>query len=532
MRVAETWVFSYVLNALWQVPLVFAVAWLAARLARHGAGRGDVAWEHRIWTVALVLEAVLPACSLQWGAVLRWMSSLGRGPSAHGASVSVVMGAGRVQGGMRLTAFWLAAAMLVYAGTVLYFAARLGVGVYRTLRLRALASPLVLAGEAQASFERMGRVFGVAGVVVASSAAVRGPVVLGIRRPMLLLPQAMLDDIASDDFAAALAHEFAHLRRRDFAKNLAYELLSLPVAFHPLLWPTRAAVDASREALCDALAAEAVQGRQRYARSLLRLAAGFSGLKAAGRTRSISNHAIGIFDANSFASGADSFAAFERRVMKLTEKQREVRGVRRVAMATLSVALAFGACGTALALRLQVAGPVPQTSAAQAQPVMLVVPRQGNGTPAQTIPVDIPSGTSGGSSIGTGGSGSAGPVRMLTPTSVAADQTVSGMQVPGGVMAGNIETKVNPVYPQAAKDAKIQGAVVLKAVIGKDGTIKSLKLVSGPDELAQSAWDAVKQWTYKPYLLNGQPTEVETTITVNYMLASDAPAPPPAPEEK
>jgi TonB family protein len=121
---------------------------------------------------------------------------------------------------------------------------------------------------------------------------------------------------------------------------------------------------------------------------------------------------------------------------------------------------------------------------------------------------------------------------MLTPTSVAADQTVSGMQVPGGVMAGNIETKVNPVYPQAAKDAKIQGAVVLKAVIGKDGTIKSLKLVSGPDELAQSAWDAVKQWTYKPYLLNGQPTEVETTITVNYMLASDAPAPPPAPEEK
>ncbi len=86
-------------------------------------------------------------------------------------------------------------------------------------------------------------------------------------------------------------------------------------------------------------------------------------------------------------------------------------------------------------------------------------------------------------------------------------------------MAGNILTKVTPVYPQAAKDAKIQGAVVLDAVIGKDGLIKSLKLVSGPEELTHSAWNAVSQWTYKPYLLNGEPTEVETTITVNYSLA-------------
>jgi outer membrane biosynthesis protein TonB len=59
---------------------------------------------------------------------------------------------------------------------------------------------------------------------------------------------------------------------------------------------------------------------------------------------------------------------------------------------------------------------------------------------------------------------------------------------------------------------------VLHAIIGKDGKIRSLKVVSGPDELAHSALDVVRQWTYKPYLLNGNPTEVETTITVNYSL--------------
>jgi len=60
--------------------------------------------------------------------------------------------------------------------------------------------------------------------------------------------------------------------------------------------------------------------------------------------------------------------------------------------------------------------------------------------------------------------------------------------------------------------------VVLHAVIAKDGTMKSLAVVSGPQELQMSAMDAVRQWTYRPYLLNGEPTEVDTTITVNYNL--------------
>jgi TonB family protein len=85
-------------------------------------------------------------------------------------------------------------------------------------------------------------------------------------------------------------------------------------------------------------------------------------------------------------------------------------------------------------------------------------------------------------------------------------------------MAGQVLTRVNPVYPVEAKEAGVSGSVVLSAVIGKDGVVEHLEVVAGPEPLRASALDAVRQWTYKPFLLNGQPTEVETTVTVNYSL--------------
>ena len=95
-------------------------------------------------------------------------------------------------------------------------------------------------------------------------------------------------------------------------------------------------------------------------------------------------------------------------------------------------------------------------------------------------------------------------------------------------MAGQLLTKVAPVYPPDAKAAHIQGAVVLQAVIGADGTVKSLDPVSGSPELRKAAQDAVGQWTYKPYLLNGVPIEVETTVTVRFTLADATADPRPA----
>jgi bla regulator protein blaR1 len=81
------------------------------------------------------------------------------------------------------------------------------------------------------------------------------------------------------------------------------------------------------------------------------------------------------------------------------------------------------------------------------------------------------------------------------------------------------ETKVPPQYPEAAKKAHLQGKVVLEAIISKDGDVENLQTVSGDAALVAASIDAVKQWKYKPYLVNGDPVEVKTQVTVNFTLA-------------
>ncbi|MGC2420102.1 MAG: TonB family protein [Candidatus Acidiferrales bacterium] len=104
-------------------------------------------------------------------------------------------------------------------------------------------------------------------------------------------------------------------------------------------------------------------------------------------------------------------------------------------------------------------------------------------------------------------------------------------------IGGNVETSrlihnVAPVYPADAKAAHVEGTVVLHAIIAKDGTVKNLEVVSGPPMLTDAAMDAVKQWTYHPTLLNGEPVEVDTQVTVHFVLDDDsqgqAAAPPGA----
>jgi protein TonB len=90
--------------------------------------------------------------------------------------------------------------------------------------------------------------------------------------------------------------------------------------------------------------------------------------------------------------------------------------------------------------------------------------------------------------------------------------------VSSGVMQGLLIRQVLPVYSAIAKAARIEGTVILRATISKTGTIENLHVVSGPQMLTQSAMDAVAQWRYRPYLLNGQPVEVETSVNVVFKL--------------
>jgi periplasmic protein TonB len=126
------------------------------------------------------------------------------------------------------------------------------------------------------------------------------------------------------------------------------------------------------------------------------------------------------------------------------------------------------------------------------------------------VPGGVPGGTMNGVLNGIVSSNAVAPKIAAAPTRVRVSQ---------GVTSGLLINHPQPTYPPLAKQARISGAVVLQAEISKDGSIQNLHVLSGHPMLVPSALEAVKRWKYKPYILNGEPVEVETTITVNFTLA-------------
>jgi TonB family protein len=456
------WVLSYLFNALWQIPLIFAAAWIATRILRSAGPR----IEHRVWVVALLLQVALPASSVRIPYLWQTLLSLFPATSAGNVGgVRVVFGPATTAGGtLRLPFAFETAIVLAWLCCIFYFAGRLAWGFHQTRNIALAATRITLTGDPMLRFSRYLRCLGITAwsPEIAVSPHGMGPVTLGLRRGLVLVPSAFLENIQAGDLDALLAHELAHIARRDFAKNLLYGLVSVPVAWHPVMWRTRARLAESRELVCDAIAADAIAadaiaseattGRRQYAQALLRIAA-----LLAGRPPVANLHALGIFNFN-----ADS-STLERRIMTLTRKPAPISTARRILLAAASSAIAFATCASALALHTGVAA--------------------------------------------------------LTPTDAQTSQPAK-IHVKSDVMSGQRISGDNPKYPEEARAKKIQGTVVLDVVIGKDGTVENIHVQKTPAEsLAKSAMEAVRTWRYRPYLLNGDPIEVETTVNVTYTLA-------------
>jgi TonB family protein len=446
MNTAESWILAWLLNSLWQIPLVFCGASLAAWVARPLGPR----FVHRVWVGALVLMAVLPACRFDisglWPGLWHTLVWIG-GASASAGEARIVIGPARAAG---MASPWfpqnlLAATAALYLAGVLYFAGRLIWGLRKTQAIRREAHQLALPHEEHTRVARLRRVLGLdsGAVDLATSEEISGPATVGLRHRTLLLPPGFVEALSPNDFDALLAHELAHMRRHDFAKNLLYGLLSVPAAYHPVLWLARARVDQTRELACDEMAGDALGGRQSYAHSLLRLAALLSNR---GRPRIL--HAIGILDANSF----------ERRIMHLTRTHLEIGTKRRALVAAACGLLAIATCTSALALHMEV---------------------------------------------------SQKPAHSNVPVKVKAE-------------ALKPVNKVPPVYPQEAKQKHetLNGKVLLDVIVGKDGAVENIKVAKSlREDYDRSAIDAVRQWTFQPFLLNGQPIEVATQIGITYSLS-------------
>ena len=471
---ALSWLLSYLFNALWQIPLIFAAAWIAARVLHPvdlGSDLGaDPDVEHCIWVGALWLQLILPACNLQvaslWHTLLNLLPSTG---TVSNGGVHILLGSAATAGvsTLRLPLVLEAGLVLAWACCTLYFAARLMWGLFQTHILARTATRLTLIGESASRWighcHRME--IATPPPEIAASPQGIGPVTIGLRRGLVLLPPAFLESmsphIAPNDLEAVLAHELAHIQRHDFAKNLLYGLVSLPIAWHPVVWRTRARVAESRELVCDAMAAdsiaaEAAAGRRQYAQSLLRLA---SMLSAGSRVAAV--HALGILSLNTDAR------IFERRIMTLTHKRTPMSAMRRSLGAAACCVVALVTCASALALHTDVSALTPSAENQASAP--------------------------------------AAPTKIHVKSSIMVRQRISGD---------------NPTYPKELRAKKIQGTVVLDAAIGKDGTIENIRVVKSPDkQFSESALAAVRTWRYRPYLLNGDPIKVDTTVNVIYCLA-------------
>ena len=297
MASPEAFVATFLLNALWQAPLIALLAALAAR----GLRDAPAACRHVVWVAALALATATP---LRTALVTKPAPRPLSMPFASGAGgdAAARSGAARAfEAPLHASApitlaggAWGRPLAALYLLFVSFQAVRLGRSWIATRRLarqvaRDSAPPGLVErlAEAAGSVGRAGKRLGA--IQLRVSDAVAGPITFGTRPAVVVLPTRFAAEASDDDLKGVLAHELAHVDRRDYRVNLMCEALYLPVAFHPAARLVRRRIAEAREIACDEAAA-ALVGTRRFGRTLLSLA-------AAGRPRPAA-HALGALDAD------------------------------------------------------------------------------------------------------------------------------------------------------------------------------------------------------------------------------------------
>jgi TonB family protein len=558
---------TFLLNALWQVALVAGLALVADRFLRRAPAR----FRHTLWAIALAAAVALPLASLRPTLARRGTVTYTVGefvPLADEASsqnpTSFFETAESwlkraAQEGIPLPRPWTQALLALYAGFLAVQVVRLGRAWRRARQIgsRAPASGapariIAIAEEFWCALAPPGRP-PANPLRLLISADLPGPVTVGDRRAAIVLPEKLAGQGSETELRVALGHELAHIRRRDYLRNLIHELALLPISFHPLSLLIKRRLARTRELACDEMAAS-VLGRPHYARSLVRMAHDISRLS----TPLEEEFTLGVFDAD----------ILEERVMRLLDPK--PLSSARLAQATLLAAAVMIAACCLAAAKLSVAAVPDSAQAASAgnetgtitgivvdtggarlpEAQMWLKPLKGpnisvkatmtdgagnftfTGVPAgrYTLEADFPGKTpsyrtitvtpggrvpffpfvlESGTSAGAGG----------TPHPTMLAEAPKRIRIGGAVEETKLISQPPPKYPESAKKRGVQGLVEIDAVISPDGVPEELSVVSSPDEeLSKAAIDGVRQWRYQPTLLNGKPVAVETTIDVNFTL--------------
>jgi beta-lactamase regulating signal transducer with metallopeptidase domain len=318
---------TFILNAIWQMTAITALALLCTKLLHKAPSR----FLHRVWIAALGACLLIPTATVlvQHREAIGVASEIAptvqpdpaKEPSARAIPVSFHSLSRSVSFSLRI----LYALLWIYGIVLLFHVARLAWFGYQTRRICQIAYarplPPVLAG----IVERCVRSFSLPTVSVLCTAELAGPATLGFRRPLLLLPEIFfVEGFPEDDLFSAISHELAHVVRRDFLLNLLYEIASLPVRFHPCAALILSRIARTRELACDEIAAQVLPTTKQYATSLLHIA---QSMVIRGR----SNYALGLFDTNTL----------EERIMNILKNNdagKKTRAVRLIAVCLIGAA--------------------------------------------------------------------------------------------------------------------------------------------------------------------------------------------------
>lgn len=329
---------SYLVNSAWEVALITATGWLASQLLKRLGPQA----EHIVWVSALFLAVLMPAFP-----ALRWLPAILHIPFTSAEHLSITLVAAQdgepIQKSIRVLPSALGQPLFcLYLILLSYFAVRLALSVHRTNALRSRSIPLVLTPQQDEIWRDCERSFCLGAIRMLSASQLSGPVTFGLRVPVLLIPVGFAGNCQSQDLLAALGHECAHIKRRDFMKNLFYEISSLILAFHPATWIIKSRIAQTREIVCDGMVTERLIDSRGYAQSLLRLA-----MMVTKSSQASAVHAIGIFDAN----------ILEKRIMNLHGKRQQISPAYRYALiipATLCLlTAAIGAAAMAVVVEPQ-----------------------------------------------------------------------------------------------------------------------------------------------------------------------------------
>ena len=321
MRTSSELLLTFLLNAVWQIALIVAVASISARLLRQFAAR----FQHWLWVAALCLSLLVPAVtavrslprSLTSTSEISYARELEDPVSIPQASTLF----GRTLATTSNTAFQLNNTFALvlsgmFAAFFLFRTFKLAQAWFSTRTVREAAVPLAGDEAVEAIVRECAKRLNlktravrerssVSNITVCRSATVAVPVTIGLFRPVIILPESLLHEADNDLLTSAIGHEFIHVARHDYVLNFIYELLFLPVSFHPAAALVRRRIKQTRELVCDELVAERILNAQVYARSLIALASSAPPLRPLSVTTT-----VGIADAD----------ILEARIMSLLSK--------------------------------------------------------------------------------------------------------------------------------------------------------------------------------------------------------------------